>query len=141
MDDILRLVARTSGVSLEMIRAAVAFWADFPDDIDARIQRSRDLAISTALNSYTVNDGGAWSAERPRIRCCWTRCSRTNWHNNSMISASTAGRCTRIRAEGVADAALKDHRVIVTGNVLDFEEIRRRRGCRKATNGRHHLRH
>ena len=32
------------------------------------------------------------------------------------------------RGEALAEAALKDRRVIVTGNILDFEEIRRRRG-------------
>ena len=60
VDDILRLVARTSGVSLDMIRAAVAFWADFPDDIDARVQRSRDLALSTALNSKQSEGARRW---------------------------------------------------------------------------------
>ncbi len=40
VDDILALVAQTSGVSIPLIRAAVDYWAEFPDEIDGRIPRA-----------------------------------------------------------------------------------------------------
>jgi ATP-binding cassette subfamily B protein len=129
VDDILQLVSETSGVSLEMIRAAVAFWADSPDDIDVRIQRSRHLAISTAVNSYTVNDDGAWSVERPPDPLLLDQMFSDKL---ALLLDDLGIDCRSVysnRAEGVTEAALKEHRVIVTGNVLDFEEIRRRRAA------------
>ena len=37
VDDVLALVEQTSGVSIPLIRAAVEYWAEFPDEIDDRI--------------------------------------------------------------------------------------------------------
>ena len=42
VDDILALVAQTSGVSIPLIRAAVEYWAEFPDEIDERIAYARE---------------------------------------------------------------------------------------------------
>jgi hypothetical protein len=41
-DEVLELVAETSGVSVPLVRAAIAYWADFPDEIDAWIDRGID---------------------------------------------------------------------------------------------------
>jgi hypothetical protein len=39
-DEVLELVAETSGVSVPLIGAAIAYWADFPGEIDALIERA-----------------------------------------------------------------------------------------------------
>ena len=42
VDDILALVAQTSGVSIPLIRAAVEYWAECPVEIDDRIALARE---------------------------------------------------------------------------------------------------
>jgi hypothetical protein len=41
IDEVLSIVAETSDVPMESIRAAVEYWVDFPEDIDARIEEGR----------------------------------------------------------------------------------------------------
>jgi hypothetical protein len=41
IDDLLSRVGETSDVPLPAIRAAVEYWADYPDEIDARIEDGR----------------------------------------------------------------------------------------------------
>jgi hypothetical protein len=40
-NDALELVAETSGVELPLIRAAIAYWGDYPDEVDAFLSRAR----------------------------------------------------------------------------------------------------
>ncbi len=44
VDDILAQVGRDAGLSIGTIRAAVEYWAEFPDEVDFRIELSRDDA-------------------------------------------------------------------------------------------------
>ncbi len=41
-DQVVGLVAETSGVPAAGVRAAIAYWADYPDEIDARVARADD---------------------------------------------------------------------------------------------------
>jgi len=41
-DEIVALVADTSGVTVSLVRAAVAYWADFPEEVDDMITRADD---------------------------------------------------------------------------------------------------
>lgn len=43
-NDALELVAQTSGVELPLIRAAVAYWGDYPEEVDAFLARARSEA-------------------------------------------------------------------------------------------------
>lgn len=38
--EIVSLVEETSGVAEHLVRAAVDYWADYPDDVDARVSRA-----------------------------------------------------------------------------------------------------
>jgi hypothetical protein len=40
-DDVLELVAETSGVPMAMVRAAVTYWGDYPEEVDAFLERAR----------------------------------------------------------------------------------------------------
>jgi hypothetical protein len=42
IDEILFLVGETSDVTVPMIRAAVEYWAEFPTEIDARLEQGRE---------------------------------------------------------------------------------------------------
>lgn len=42
--DVLDLVAETSGIDVPLIRAAIAYWGDFPEEVDAFVQRARTEA-------------------------------------------------------------------------------------------------
>jgi hypothetical protein len=37
-DEIVHLVADTSGIPVGMVRAAVAYWADYPEEVDALLE-------------------------------------------------------------------------------------------------------
>jgi hypothetical protein len=39
-DAVLNLVSETAGVGVRLVRAAVGYWADFPDDVDGMIARA-----------------------------------------------------------------------------------------------------
>ncbi len=39
-DKVIALVAETSGVAEHLVRAAVDYWADYPDDVDAWVDRA-----------------------------------------------------------------------------------------------------
>ena len=39
-DEVVALVAETSGVPEHLVRAAIDYWADYPDDVDAWITRA-----------------------------------------------------------------------------------------------------
>ena len=41
IDEVLSMVGETSDIPLQAIRAAVEYWADFPEEIDARIVDGR----------------------------------------------------------------------------------------------------
>lgn len=41
-DEIVELVGETSGVPEHLVRAAVDYWADYPDDVDAWVSRAED---------------------------------------------------------------------------------------------------
>jgi len=40
-DDVLKVVAETSGVPLPFLRAALAYWGDYPEEVDAFLDRAR----------------------------------------------------------------------------------------------------
>jgi hypothetical protein len=40
-EDALAVVAETSGAPVAMLRAALAYWADYPDEVDAFINRAQ----------------------------------------------------------------------------------------------------
>ena len=40
-DDALGTVAETSGVAMPMLRAALDYWGDYPDEVDAFVERAR----------------------------------------------------------------------------------------------------
>jgi hypothetical protein len=44
VDDILAQVGRDAGLSIGTIRAAVEYWAEFPDEVDFRVELGRDDA-------------------------------------------------------------------------------------------------
>jgi hypothetical protein len=44
-DDVLALVAETSGVPMAFIRAALDYWADYPDEVDAFLDRAKKEAL------------------------------------------------------------------------------------------------
>jgi hypothetical protein len=39
-DEVIGLVAETSGVAEHLVRAAVDYWADYPEDVDAWVDRA-----------------------------------------------------------------------------------------------------
>jgi hypothetical protein len=39
-DEVVALVTETSGVSDALVRAAIAYWADYPDEVDAMVARA-----------------------------------------------------------------------------------------------------
>ena len=44
-DEALALVALTSGVPMAFIRAALDYWADYPDEVDAFLDRAKQEAL------------------------------------------------------------------------------------------------
>jgi hypothetical protein len=44
-DEALAVVAETSGVPMPFIRAALAYWGDYPDEVDAFLDRARAEAV------------------------------------------------------------------------------------------------
>jgi hypothetical protein len=54
-DDIVVLVAETAGLDSQLVHAALAYWADFPAEVDDLLQRSR-----TATDQAFVR----WERER-----------------------------------------------------------------------------
>lgn len=45
-DEVLELVSHNSGVPLRLVRAALAYWAEFPDEVDAEIARAEEAERS-----------------------------------------------------------------------------------------------
>jgi len=43
-DDVLAVVAETSGTPMSFIRAALAYWGDYPEEVDAFLDRARGEA-------------------------------------------------------------------------------------------------
>jgi hypothetical protein len=48
-DDVLELVAETAGVALPLVRAAIAYWGDYPEEVDAFLDRARAEAEQARL--------------------------------------------------------------------------------------------
>ena len=40
-DEVLEVVAETSGMPMPFLRAALAYWGDYPEEVDASIDRAR----------------------------------------------------------------------------------------------------
>lgn len=40
-DEVIEVVVDTTGVSRELVRSALAYWADYPDEVDAFVERAR----------------------------------------------------------------------------------------------------
>lgn len=48
-DEIVDLVAETSGVVPQLVRAALGYWADFPDEVDAFLEQAHRAAEQARL--------------------------------------------------------------------------------------------
>src|SRR5580698_5427557 len=48
-DAVLGLVAETSGVPVAMVRAAVAYWGDHPEEVDAFLERARAETVQARI--------------------------------------------------------------------------------------------
>jgi hypothetical protein len=46
-EDALAVVAETSGVPVAVLRAALAYWADYPEEVDAFLDRAQAEATRT----------------------------------------------------------------------------------------------
>jgi hypothetical protein len=44
-DEVLAMVAETAGVPMAFIRAALDYWGDYPDEVDAFVDRQRAEAV------------------------------------------------------------------------------------------------
>jgi hypothetical protein len=44
-DEVLAIVAETSGVPMAFVRAALAYWGDYPEEVDAFVDRARSEAL------------------------------------------------------------------------------------------------
>jgi hypothetical protein len=55
-DEILMLVEETSGVAPPLIRAAVEYWAEFPTEIEARIERAREAEHQAEAHWQRANE-------------------------------------------------------------------------------------
>jgi hypothetical protein len=44
-DEVLAVVAETTGVPVPFLRAALAYWGDFPEEVDAFLDRARAAAV------------------------------------------------------------------------------------------------
>jgi hypothetical protein len=44
-DEVLAILAETSGVPTAFIRAALAYWGDYPEEVDAFVDRARSEAL------------------------------------------------------------------------------------------------
>ena len=44
-DEVLAVVAETTGVPVPFLRAALAYWGDFPEEVDAFLDRARAEAL------------------------------------------------------------------------------------------------
>jgi hypothetical protein len=44
-DEVLAVVAETTGVPVPFLRAALAYWGDFPEEVDAFLDRARAEAV------------------------------------------------------------------------------------------------
>jgi hypothetical protein len=56
VDDILARVGQDSGLSIESIRAAVEYWAEFPDEVDFRIDLGRDDAARARVAALRAQE-------------------------------------------------------------------------------------
>jgi hypothetical protein len=45
-DEVLAVVAETAGVPVPFVRAALAYWADYPEEVDAFLDRARAEAAA-----------------------------------------------------------------------------------------------
>jgi hypothetical protein len=51
IDEILALVGETSDVPIPLIQAAVEYWAEFPEEIDARIEQGREAEAQAKVHA------------------------------------------------------------------------------------------
>jgi len=58
VDDILGVVGENSGISVGMIRAAVEYWAEFPEEVDARIEAGRKAESEAREQWRSAHDLG-----------------------------------------------------------------------------------
>jgi hypothetical protein len=63
-DDVLEVAAETSGTPVPFIRAALAYWSDYPEEVDDFLDRVRaEAAQARALRSNA-------SRQRPSLIGC-----------------------------------------------------------------------
>ena len=135
VDDILALVAQTSGVSIPLIHAAVEYWAEFPDEIDDRIAHAREAEAAfrerwRSANGVVGKSPAAYLApDRLLIDEMFSDVVARRVSELG-IDAQSVPRIRHRRSLGeemIVETALTDGRVIVTDNAVDFEILRSKR--------------
>jgi len=97
-DEVLAVVAETSGTPVPFIRAALAYWSDYPEEVDDFLHRhaprpNRQGGMGTAAGTAGTVSGYPATC---LTRCSSTRCSRPRSPPISLPAVSTAVRSLRI---------------------------------------------
>ena len=137
VDDVLALVEQTSGVSIPLIRAAVEYWAEFPDEIDDRIARAREAEAAFRERWRRANGivgkslGGPVDPDRLLIDEMFSDMLARRLSEMG-IDAQPVPTIRRARSpeEEIVGAGLRDGRVIVTDKAVDLEILRSKRARR-----------
>jgi hypothetical protein len=157
IDDILGVVGENSGISVGMIRAAVEYWAEFPAEIDARLEQGKKVEYEARERWRSEQDRPdvppqELSIARLVLVAPGADTSRSGSHRlllDELFPMSLARQlvslgvdCRSVTDEGdpsdpvdcialgpdtVFESALAEGRQLVTENVLDFEALRSRR--------------
>ena len=118
-----------------MIRAAVEYWAEFPDEIDDRIAHAREAEAALRerwrrANGVVGKSSGTFLGP-DRLLIDETFSDILALRVSELgVDAQSVPRIRQRRSHGeekIVEAALTDDRVIVTDNVLDFEMLRTQR--------------
>jgi len=140
IDDILGVVRENSGISVGLIRAAVEYWAEFPTEIDARLEASKKA-------EYEARE--RWRSEQAVEVPSLAGSHRLLLDELFPVSlarqlVSLGVDCRSVFDEAdpfdpvdlialgpatVAESALAEGRKLVTENVLDFELLREQRAA------------
>jgi ATP-binding cassette subfamily B protein len=130
IDDVLTLVARTSGVPIQLVRAAVDYWAECGDEIDGRIAyaRSREARAREHWGSVRADAGDSVAAPFDRfvIDEMFSEDLVRQLHEMGVDTRAVSRKPDphSIRQESIAERALQEDRIIVTDNAIDFEILR-----------------
>jgi hypothetical protein len=157
VDDILGVVGENSGTSVGMIRAAVEYWAEFPVEIDARLEEGKKAEYEARERRRSeqeeADEPGGPSATplrlTPPLEPDASLAGSQRLLLDELLPVSLARqlvslgvdcrsvadgseRCdpvdfVALGAETIAESALAEGRKLVTENVADFEALREQR--------------